>query len=376
MQVVRNALVILLLAGVGYAVYTYVNKPGQTPPPGADLETPDLTVNVGGASALDPGKMASSPATPRIAGAPLDEAPAFSASPLPKVAMEPARESPALPAAPPRFEPRAEVRSAVDATYDSNREPARGTGGANAPVSIETPPRAGHDAVGAAGTFKDSWQQAQQLLATGKLVDAHAQLTAWYGDPSLTPDQDVQLVTLLSQLAGTVVYSNTDHLLDPAYAVGPNDTLEEIAQKHRVPWQLLAKINGISDPKSIRAGDRLKVVKGPFHAVVNLGRKEIALVVRGHYAGRFPIVRTGVDAGTLPSASTGLVVKEKMNARGEHYLGVEDATSKAIIGIYTEEGPAGGLKMPAESSIVLGARDAEELYDILTSQESTVAITP
>ena len=36
-----------------------------------------------------------------------------------------------------------------------------------------------------------------------------------------------------------------------------------------VTWELLGRVNGISDPRRIRATQTLKTVKGPFHAVVS-----------------------------------------------------------------------------------------------------------
>src|SRR5262249_26739243 len=73
------------------------------------------------------------------------------------------------------------------------------------------------------------------------------------------------------------------------YQVRPGQTLQQVADEHQVPWQLLAKINGLADPAMLRAGDMLKVVHGPFNAVVDAKNYRLTLFLDGRYAGRFPI---------------------------------------------------------------------------------------
>ena len=87
----------------------------------------------------------------------------------------------------------------------------------------------------------------------------------WSDDPHVSEQEQQQLLPLLNQLAGTVIYSQ-EHLLLPAYEVQPGDTLDRVAQHYRVPWQLLAKINGVADPNQLQPGSKLKVIQGPFDA--------------------------------------------------------------------------------------------------------------
>ncbi|HEX5442254.1 MAG TPA: LysM domain-containing protein, partial [Pirellulales bacterium] len=136
--------------------------------------------------------------------------------------------------------------------------------------------------------FAALMQSAEASLAQGQLGDVHLELSAWYGEPRLSPDEEHQLTNLLDQLAGTVIYSR-QHLLEPAYEVQPGDTLERIADDYQVPWQLLANINGLRDPQRLHQGEQLKVIRGPFHALVNLQKLELVLNVGRRYAGRFRI---------------------------------------------------------------------------------------
>ncbi len=113
-------------------------------------------------------------------------------------------------------------------------------------------------------------------------------LSQWYGNPNLSPAEADRVETLLSQLAGTVVYS-TESRLEPPYTVRAGDTLQTIAQQYQVPWQLLAKINGIPAANLVQPGQQLKVIHGPFAAIVELQKSQLTLELGGRYAGRFPI---------------------------------------------------------------------------------------
>ena len=136
--------------------------------------------------------------------------------------------------------------------------------------------------------FADSWPAIQAALDRGDLAEGHKLLTRWHDDPSLTPTDAERVDALLSQLAGTVVYS-TEHRLAPAHVVKQGETLETIAKEYNVPWQLLAKINGVAAADQVRPGQELKVLRGPFSAVVDLTRKQLSLTVDGRYAGKFPV---------------------------------------------------------------------------------------
>jgi LysM repeat protein len=113
-------------------------------------------------------------------------------------------------------------------------------------------------------------------------------LSDWYGDPSLAPEEKREVDTLLGQLAGSVIYS-TEHRLEPPYLVQAGQRLEDIAKKYDVPWQLLAKINGIASPDQLQPGRKLKVVRGPFSALIDLGNRSLTVMLARRYAGKFPI---------------------------------------------------------------------------------------
>ncbi len=136
--------------------------------------------------------------------------------------------------------------------------------------------------------FATAWAAAQQQIETGHLREALQALSTYHGSRELTAYQHKQLLPVLDYLAGEVVYSRKHYLFE-AYTVGPNDSLESIAFQLRVPMQLLANINGIRDTSTLKAGDELKIVQGPFRGEVNVTHKELTLFVGALYAGRFQI---------------------------------------------------------------------------------------
>ena len=55
-----------------------------------------------------------------------------------------------------------------------------------------------------------------------------------------------------------------------------------------MPWQYLVKLNRV-DPQRIRPGQKLKVIKGPFSAVVDLSDFEITIHSHGYFVCTYPV---------------------------------------------------------------------------------------
>ena len=223
-------------------------------------------------------------------------------------------------------------------------------------------------------------RQASDLIAAGDLGKALLVLTPWYGEPSLTESDKLELNTLLSELAGTVIYSDSYHL-DPPYVVKLGDTLSSIAQSYQIPPALFANINGIPAGQEVQSGQQLKVLRGPFTAVVDLEAKEMALLVEDRYAGRFPI---GVGRD-LPDMEGNWVVNHKMenpnyygqqrtidandpaNPLGEYWIGLQnDHDSYPTIGIHGTNDPARLQSDDPLGYIRLSPTDAKDAYEILS----------
>jgi lipoprotein-anchoring transpeptidase ErfK/SrfK len=88
----------------------------------------------------------------------------------------------------------------------------------------------------------------------------------------------------------------------PAHEIQSGDRLQTIAQQYDVPWQYLAKLNRV-EPQRVRAGQRIKVIKGPFSAVIDLSDYELTVHAHGYFVTRYP-VGIGQDGSTPVGAFT------------------------------------------------------------------------
>jgi hypothetical protein len=254
-------------------------------------------------------------------------------------------------------------------------------GSAAVPQQPSATPQAGLPPVsmapssGQASAFASAWADAHDKLTSGRYAEALAVLSAWYDDPTLGLEESQRLEELLGQLAGTVIYSQEDLLLPP-HIVAPGETLQSIAMTVGVPWQLLSKINGVTEPGSLLPGEALKLMRGPFDAVVSVSRRRLSLQLGGNYAGSFPVV---MGRRIQQRVGASLAVAEvRREQPAEHagvaaqvsYLQPGDAARPAIVlsdGLRIEaaDDPLAVSDQAPEASLVVSARDLAELIDIL-----------
>jgi hypothetical protein len=435
MSSLKNLLIIAVLAAVGYGVYTSLARnnaePGQRPgaadgwPAVPTVEMPDpgrLSPPPGGPLALG-GSVARPVPAPALgntaASAPSGVSlPADPASSVPGVAGTIAPASPypsSVPAATGIAAPAASLGVPADGVHNlvpppetspamppvqaangqappagnlllpSMNPPATAANSASPAVAGGMPPASpGDDLLD--NKFAAFMAAVQKKLDEGKLADAHLALSSLYNNNALPPQQAMQVTELLDQLAGTVIYSR-QHYLEPAYVTQPGDTLEIIAQKYNLPWQLLAQINGLM-PSGATAADssqkyqplspgmELKVVRGPFEAVVRLDKRELTLMVQNRYAGRFPI-GIGRDSPKLDGDFTvhdktpspayygadGVTIKpnDPQNPLGGAWIGLTDR-----IGIHGTNDPKTIGRDDNRGAICVGDRDLQDLYGILS----------
>ena len=224
----------------------------------------------------------------------------------------------------------------------------------------EMPPPPG--TLPSSAAFTTAWADAHDKLAAGRYAEALTALSVWYDDPALGLEESHRLEDLLGQLAGTVIYSQQD-LLMPPHVVAPGETLPAIAAPLGVSWQLLAKINGVSDPMQLIPGEHLKVIRGPFDAVVSVARRRLSLQVNGAYAGSFPVV---VGREFLPRVGSSLPVAE---TRRDAAAGGPSAGSAILLAdglvVQAADDPAVVADDAAPGSLIVSARDFAELVDLL-----------
>lgn len=438
MSSLRNFVVIVLLAGVLGVVYFAINK-GPRPTERAELAPPwsvpqdNPAMAANGPAGVAAGRLAGFPSSAGLPGtsisssvpptvtlptagatSPASPFPSFGPTAAPPASPEsmavvanpagvPGAAVPATPPAPsgiitglgaiggtPAVTPAATPTVILGQTPSNAQTvyPARNTasvpGDTAAPASYDQPapgaqvagqPMVGTPTAPALGPeFLSVMQSVQGKLDAGRLSEAHLDLSKYYLSSRMNPEEWRATVDLLDQLAGTVLYSRA-HLLEPAYRVQPGDSLDRIAMAYNVTAELLAKINGISDPRNLVPGQELKVVRGPFEAVVDLGRHELALLVGGRYAGRFP-VGVGRDRASLEGA---FVVRDKRTNPiyfgPDRVIAADDPTNPLgerlldlgnQVGIHGTEDPKTIGADGGRGAISLGPRDVDDVYDILS----------
>jgi hypothetical protein len=219
----------------------------------------------------------------------------------------------------------------------------------------------------AASVFAAAWTDAQEKLVAGRWAEALGTLSVWYDDPSLGLEESQRLEDILGQLAGTVIYSQQDLLLPP-HVVAAGETLPSIAAPLGVSWRLLAKINGIDDPQMLVPGEQLKLVRGPFDAVVSLSRRRLSLQLGGSFAGSFPVTigRQFLDrvGGSLPVVSV-----QRGGAEAATLPGAPAPKAAVVLGdgmaIETADPSSFAGDTAPQASLIVAPHDLAELVDIL-----------
>ncbi len=273
------------------------------------------------------------------------------------------------------------------------------------------------------GELAALYQVAERHRAEKKLLDARAAFNRVLVDPRLSEDGRASLRQTLSALNEEIVFSPTLHAGDPMqelYTVVKGDNLIRISRKLNTVTEahFIERVNRLPNANALRVGQKLKVVRGPFHAVVSKSGFRLDL-----YAGTLPtsgtIGSSGLGGGAEPgwtyirSFRVGLgenngtplgtfVVRHNsklinphwVNPRtgekfdkddpktpiGEHWIGLDgfDDASKQFdgYGIHgTIEPDSIGREM-SMGCVRLGAEDVEMVYELLMPKVSIVKIVP
>lgn len=309
MNTLKSTAVILVLAGVLYGVYTALNTPEPLAPPAGmtrqdidDLAPPDLDFSGIGGGDSGPAL----PGPPAILPLEHDNrSPADTSRTSPGLSGAESIYTRSQEASPPSDS--SNVQTSFERPEADNRQPAA----PNAPLA---PPSASNDLAGppaavrpqtappGSGQLETTAQPrvsltghelrrdlvvAEELVAAGKFRSALTLLSPYAAAADLDSATRGEVLAWLDALAAKVIYSH-DHLLEIPYVVQGEETLFTIGKRLNVSAELLQNINGVADPRVVLPGTRLKVVPGPFRAVVNLSTSEVTMYLGDLYAGRFP----------------------------------------------------------------------------------------
>ena len=140
-------------------------------------------------------------------------------------------------------------------------------------------------------TLANSWQSIEQMVAEENFGDALYELSEFYRDGNYQPQEFNQLTDWLDALAAKVIYSSEHHMHSNPYVIQPGDTIGSLARKWQVPAQLIYNINTnrIPNPNDLPIGAEIKMIEGPFDAVIDSEQGLMTLYLDDFYAGRFEV---------------------------------------------------------------------------------------
>ena len=263
-------------------------------------------------------------------------------------------------------------------------------------------------------------QQAGAQLAAGKLVAARGLLADALNLGALPADQVPAVRRRLIDLVGRTIFSRTVHDGDPctfSYKIKPGDVLVRVerAQRLRVPTQLIANhiVNPNLDPARLQIGQTIKLIRGPFHAVVSksrftmdvyleeFGSRPPRLILARTYKvgtgkdgstplGRWHVVHGGKTDKSTWTPTSGSNLPRKGIRWGQpgyplgkkgYWIGLEGIagnphTKADAYGIHGTNDPASIGKASSMGCIRLGDSDIEEVFSLLYEHWSTVTIRP
>ena len=244
-------------------------------------------------------------------------------------------------------------------------------------------------------------------LDAGNLLGGRTILNEALVGGKLTNEDIQSAKDLIAQANEVLIFSPRRFPEDPyqtAYNIQPGDRPVRFAYKFDTTWEFIARVNGIKDARRLRQGQTLKIIKGPFHAVVSkttfmvdlyLGSPgdKGSLYVRSYPCGlgRSGSTPTGTwmlqPAGKLKNPKwwgTGdepaKEADDPQNPLGEFWMGLVgtdgDALGKEGFGIHGTIDPDSIGKEMSHGCIRLVNDNVERLYEVLIDGKSTVIVKP
>lgn len=261
------------------------------------------------------------------------------------------------------------------------------------PSSTETTP----SSITGATVGGEASASAQVLLAEGrrleregKLVAARAQyVKALAAGPN--PAQYAEIAACLTSVSERTILGKK--LADgeteaELYEVQSGDYLSTIGRRYAIPYPLVQRINGLPSD-SIYAGQKLKVIKGPFRVrvvksdmVLELWLRDILVktyrvaIGRGDStpAGQYVVLKKLENPAFSPPPSQRGIMKPVPGGDPQNPLGTRWIDFGDHLGIHGTNEPASVGQRVSLGCIRMLNADVEELYDFMTPEMSTVEI--
>ncbi|NJO55820.1 MAG: L,D-transpeptidase family protein [Rhodospirillales bacterium] len=246
--------------------------------------------------------------------------------------------------------------------------------------------------------------QGMRLIEEGKLLEGRAMLSRLLtAHPPLSRADEQQVRDVVASVNDDLVFSPKITPGDPLverYVVQSGDLLARIAPRYKVTYQLLEQINA-TPARNLQAGKPIKLVKGPFFAVVSKSQFRMDIYLTGPdglpvYIRSFPV---GLGENDYTPTGTWLIKKgsktvnpdwrnpntgeyfaanDPKNPIGEYWLALEglegDALGKQGFGIHGTIDPDSIGRQMSLGCIRLNPPDIEQVFKLLMDGESKVYV--
>jgi lipoprotein-anchoring transpeptidase ErfK/SrfK len=251
--------------------------------------------------------------------------------------------------------------------------------------------------------------EADRRINENRPLEARELLWQAMHDPSLGDMDRMQIMDRLSAINADLVFGPKILPGDPLvveYRVKPGDSLARIASRNdlSIDWRFIQRVNRISDPSRIRVDQRLKLVRGPFHAVVTKHLYRLDLYVGppdregewlyitsfdvglgesgGTPTGEFvvrPDSKLVNPAWANPRTGERFSADDPKNPIGERWLGIDGIGDSAVhlgYGIHGTIEPQSIGREMSMGCVRLGNDDVQVVYEVLSEGISRVRIMP
>lgn len=253
-----------------------------------------------------------------------------------------------------------------------------------------------------------SVRSAEEKIKAGDLVAARQMLSRALASAK-TETERAPLRQRLSALNEDLVFSPKVYPGDTfveTYTVQSGDALAKIASKRDLAtdWRLIQRVNRLSNPNRISVGQKLKLVRGPFHAVVTKSAYRLDLYMGSpDEPSSWVFVRSytvglGEDNGTPtgnfvvkknsklvnpywvnPRTGEKFAADDPKNPIGEHWIGIEGVGESAPYvgyGLHGTIEPDSIGRQRSMGCVRMHSDDIAQMYELLVEGVSVVRIVP
>lgn len=252
-----------------------------------------------------------------------------------------------------------------------------------------------------------SMQKGMALIADGKYIEGRRMLSKllWLRGSALDHRDADTIRRTLDSVNKSLVFSDRTLNDDPhaeIYVVQNGEYLSSIAKRYHITYQLIEQINNV-DARRIRVGQKLKVIKGPFHVVVTKSAYRMDIYLQEAdgsmtYVRNFPVgvgkndstpIGTWIckpggklanPSWTHPHTNKHYPADDPKNPIGEHWIALRgtDSNTKGLsgYGIHGTVDPSSIGKQASLGCVRMHTDDVAMVYKLLVDGKSTVHIQP